>query len=70
MIPANLKGKAERAARKKGMSFGAFMRAALREMLANLEDEGEDPLFDEFLVYDQDTPTDLADKHDDYLYED
>lgn len=67
MLPPHLKRVAEKRAKSLGMSLGHFIREALQTAVENAG-SGVDPLFDYQKVYTGNTPRDLAQKHDDYLY--
>ena len=69
MLPTELKAKAKKKAAELGISFGEFIRIALNQFLSKGPDES-DPLFDQGLVYDGDSPDDLSSNHDAYLYGD
>ncbi len=70
MFPAELKARAVRAAREKGISFGALLRRSLEDALDAPEDVYDDPVFADGAVFDGPGPTDLAADHDGYLYGD
>ena len=71
MLPAELKARAERRAYELGVSFGELVRETLQSALESGEERRtEDPLFKDETVYKGKTPKDLAEKHDDYLYDD
>lgn len=70
MLPLDLKARAARAARERGISFGELVR---RSLTATIEAPptgavNDDPLFADSAVYEGDTPADLASDHDGYLY--
>ncbi len=68
MMPADLKARAQRAARERGISFGELLRRSLRDAVdAPARDYG-DPVFTDSVVFDGPAPEDLADQHDGYLY--
>jgi len=70
MLPSDLKARAQRHARERGISFGQLLRDAVEDILC--EDSGPgpstDPLFADAAVFEGDTPADLAAQHDEYLY--
>lgn len=67
MFPEELKDRAERAARAKGVSFGALVRESLELYLA--EKKKADPFFSDTRVFTGRTPPDLSAEHDKYLYD-
>lgn len=70
MLPAPLKQRAQRLARRLGISFGELVREALEATLRGHEGEvREDPLYGDDAVFGGEAPADLADRHDDYLYD-
>ena len=68
MLPAELKARATRAARQRGISFGELVRRSLEAVVDNPATVYDDPLFADDAVFDGPSPTDLAAEHDDYLY--
>jgi len=67
-----LKQKAIARAREQGISFGEFVRRAVDQMLAapprgSSRKKTGDPFWDNLEFYDG-GPTDMAARHDDYLY--
>jgi len=71
MLPTELKAKAERRAYERGVSFGELVRESLENALDSREERRtEDPLFKDDAVFRGRTPRDLAEKHDEYLYDD
>lgn len=71
MLPTELKAKAERRAYERGVSFGELVRESLESALDSREERRtEDPLFKDDAVYRGRTPRDLAERHDEYLYDD
>lgn len=70
MLPVELKERAHRIARKQGISFGELMRRSLETMLEREEQplRETDPFFADREVFEGDGPSDLAERHDDYLY--
>jgi hypothetical protein len=72
VLPAPLKQRAVARAREQGISFGEFVRRAVEKMLiAPPRGTGRkkiaDPFWDNLRIY-EGGPTDLAARHDDYLY--
>jgi ribonuclease BN (tRNA processing enzyme) len=69
MFPHDLKARAERAARERGISFGELVRRSLRSALEATPNRSDysDPLYADNVVYTGDTPADLASAHDGYL---
>jgi hypothetical protein len=51
-----------------GLSLGGFIRASLEQALRSRGQPLDDPFFDDTGIYDNQTPDDLAERHDDYLY--
>lgn len=72
MLPRDLKLRAVERAKVKGMSLGEIIRESLERALQPEADDSRtrDPLFSEPLLFTGDVPTDLAERHDDYLYGD
>ena len=69
MIPDDLKIRAARRAESLGISFGEFIRDSLEKNLkSNVAVALDDPYITDREVYKGDTPTDLAQNHDKYLY--
>jgi hypothetical protein len=68
MIPAELKARALRQARKRGVSLGSMIREALESNLDSAVDASEDPLFADMAVYGGPVPRNLSEAHDEYLY--
>jgi hypothetical protein len=69
MIPAELKARALRQARKRGVSLGSMIRESLESSLENsASDASEDPLFADMAVYGGPVPKNLSEAHDEYLY--
>ena len=70
MLPPELKEKASRLAREKGISLGELLRESLT---AALEVDGDrqrtDPLLSDGAVYKGEAPEDLSEHHDRYLYD-
>lgn len=71
MLPRALKAKAERRAKERGISLGQYVREAIEQSVA-MNGRATDPLFVptvlDLPVFDDDGPTDVAERHDDYLY--
>ena len=70
MLPLELKARAERLARARGISFGELVR---RSLSAAVEPPAgakydEDPLLADSVVFEGNTPEDLSGRHDTYLY--
>jgi hypothetical protein len=70
MLPPELKERAQRTARERGISFGQLLRESLEETLRRDSKSGfaADPLFADTAVFEGDAPADLAASHDVYLY--
>lgn len=70
MLPAELKLKAQKMAQARGISLGVLIRESLTRMLDQdqNDDWASDPLFDAAVFKGEDVLTDLAARHDDYLY--
>jgi|CXWL01.1.fsa_nt_gi hypothetical protein len=69
MLPAELKARALRRAKDKGVSFGSIVRESL-ELALNEEISVVDCFFADSAVYKGKAPSDLSSRHDDYLYGD
>lgn len=71
LLPDILKRRASNLARREGVSLSELIRSALEEKLAASTSWANDPLWKalEPMDFPPDSPTDLAAKHDDYLYE-
>jgi hypothetical protein len=72
VLPDPLKQRAVARAREQGISFGEFVRRAVENMLTapprgTSRKKTGDPFWDNLEVYDG-GPTDVAGRHDDYLY--
>ena len=72
VLPPPLKQRAVARARAQGISFGELVRRALEKMLTTpprgtAGKKTGDPFWDNLKVY-EGGPTDLAARHDDYLY--
>jgi predicted DNA-binding protein len=74
MIPDELKMRAIKYASRMGMSLGGFIRESVERALEPTDGEPAadttDPLFADDAVFSGETPSDLAESHDDYLYGD
>jgi hypothetical protein len=70
MIPEALKIQALKHARMMGISFGQLVRESLKRRLQTSKDVQpvDDPLFADNAVFLGETPSDLAENHDSYLY--
>ncbi len=70
MLPPDLKARAERRARDRGISLGELIRQSLATALtaAGTPRLASDPLFADDATWDGDTPPDLSAEHDRYLY--
>jgi hypothetical protein len=68
MLPVDLKARAMRAARERGISFGELLRRSLAATLESPAPAYDDPVFADTAVFDGETPEDLAAGHDGYLY--
>jgi hypothetical protein len=71
MLPQELKSRALRKARSKGISLAELIRLALESQLAEARDPRDaDPLMKDSAIFDGEAPEDLSANHDAYLYED
>lgn len=69
MLPRELKQRAAREARARGVSLGGLIREALAALLRrDCGSAGEDPLIADRAVYDGPIPADTSQRHDDSLY--
>lgn len=68
MLPADLKARAMRAARERGISFGELLRRSLTAAVESPATIYDDPVFADDAVFDGPAPADLAVGHDGYLY--
>jgi hypothetical protein len=70
MIPEDLKIKALKHARMLGISLGQLVRESLKRRLQTSKDVQpvDDPLFADDVVFQGETPSDLAENHDSHLY--
>ncbi len=70
LLPERLKKAAERVAEARGMSLGALIRQTLEQLVAGSAGKhASDPVFDDFQPYTGELPSDIADQHDRYLYD-
>lgn len=71
MLPRELKRRAARTARRRGISLGELVREALEERLAALSDDEptQDPFIADAEVFSGPVPGDLSTRHDAYLYD-
>lgn len=71
MLPRALKAKAERQAKRRGVSLGQYIREAVEKQVAAPEPSApaDDAFFNPPVFHDE-GPADVADRHDDYLYGD
>jgi hypothetical protein len=69
MLPEELRARAARRARKLGVSLGEFIRRAMESLLRAQSPAGDDPLLRDDAVYEGPAPRDVAERHDDYLYD-
>lgn len=71
LLPEDLKRRASKLARREGVSLAELIRSALEEKLSERASWADDPLWKalEPMDFPPDSPTDLAARHDDYLYE-
>lgn len=67
LLPAELKRRAVKRAKERGVSFGELVRKALAAHLRDVSDT-EDSLLADLAVFQGKTPRDLAAEHDRYLY--
>lgn len=70
MLPKELKNRAFKLAGEMGISMGQLIREALTQTLEKKRSSNEDSFFADNAVFRGDTPQDLAQYHDDYLYGD
>jgi hypothetical protein len=69
MLPRDLKERAAREARSRGVSLGELIREALAGVLRGDRDPaGQDPLIGDTAVYDGPVPADTSERHDEVLY--
>jgi len=71
LLPQALKARATLRARKRGISLGEFVRECLSAALNNpmASDRSDNPPLADSPVYDGPAPSDLAEQHDHYLYD-
>ena len=70
MLPRDLKLQAIRAADRLGISMGEFIRKALEKQLQACDEVVGDPLLLDSALFNGDSPEDLSEAHDNYLYGD
>ncbi|MGH7128318.1 MAG: CopG family transcriptional regulator, partial [Planctomycetaceae bacterium] len=76
LLPPELKARATRWAKEKGVSLGEVIREALAALVARpparqepgQRPRSEDPFFKDHEVWDGEGPTDISVNHDKYLY--
>ena len=68
MLPPELKHRAEYVAREEGVSLGELIGKALEARLAK-RTTTRDPFFAQYEAFAGDVPSDLAENHDKYLYD-
>ena len=69
MIPDDLKIRAASRAHSVGISLGEFIRQSSEKALrANTDGVLNDPFLTDNSIYEKETPVDLAQNHDKYLY--
>lgn len=68
MLPDELKTKALNHAKMMGLSLAGFIRASLEQAMQSRAQPLDDPFFADTAVFGGQSPDDLAEKHDDYLY--
>ncbi len=70
MLPVELKARAVRTARERGISFGELLRRALATAVETSAAESSyaDPVFADSAVFEGEIPADLSSDHDGYLY--
>ena len=66
-FPEDLWGKAEAAARDRGLTLDEFVRRCVSTTVNPVP--SSDPLFADHAIFEGDAPSDLAENHDKYLYE-
>ena len=72
MLPPDLKAKVQKRANYMGMSLGQYIREAVENSLEYQQREQsieEDPLFADDAVFVEEGHKDIAENHDQYLYE-
>ena len=73
MLPPDLKAKVQKQANFMGMSLGQYIREAVENALEyqhRKQPVEADPLFSDDAVFSGKGPKDIAENHDQYLYED
>lgn len=72
MLPEDLKNRAAQYCEQKGISLGTLLREALEHTLheENNGQQGQDALFADQEVYQDEVPVDISQNHDVYLYQD
>ncbi len=70
MLPPELKNRATRRARERGVSFGEFLREALGEALDSHSAEKKDILFCDNALFEGKVSPRLSAEHDRFLYGD
>lgn len=77
VLPPELKRRAVSRARRQGISFGEFVRRAVEKQVAlptvkivkpPRKRKTGDPFWDNLVFFEDDGPTDLSVRHDDYIY--
>ncbi len=69
MLPEDLRARAARRARGLGVSLAHFIRRAMESHLETTKGAmDDDPLLRDDAVYEGPAPSDLAARHDEYLY--
>ncbi|MFN3234243.1 MAG: hypothetical protein ACE365_02360 [Gammaproteobacteria bacterium] len=69
MLPETLKMKASKLAMKRGVSFGELVREALELVCRSEGKHTYDAFYEDRRIYKVCRDRDLAEKHDDYLYD-
>jgi hypothetical protein len=67
-FPEELREQAESVARERGLTLDEFVRRCVSSSVAQIQ--STDPLFTDTAVFAGEGPTDVAENHDRYLYED
>jgi len=71
MIPDDLKLRAARRAQHEGISLGELIRLSLEKTLTSENTKTlDDPFLTDNAIYEMETPPDLSQNHDKYLYGD
>ncbi|NNJ27258.1 hypothetical protein [Alienimonas chondri] len=72
VLPPDLLEEAVRAAERRGIGVNAWVSECVRASLPRpwppATPDPNDPLFADAAIYEGDGPTDMAERHDDYLY--